>query len=84
MNDSYYCLVCIKLPCKKETSNVYIQSTCDNLTAIKSPVLDQDKVFPFTDGLGTMYEDFWLGMLIKPSYPSFGQFLLALQWNQEL
>ena len=59
------------------------KSICDNLSAIKSPVSDQDKVFQFAHGLGPRYENFRIAMLTKPPYPSFSQFLLALQGYEQ-
>ncbi|KAF2322319.1 hypothetical protein GH714_011220 [Hevea brasiliensis] len=59
------------------------KSISDNLAAIKSPVSDQDKVFQFALGLGPRYENFRIAMLTKPPYPSFSQFLLALQGHEQ-
>lgn len=41
------------------------KSICDNLAAIKKPVLDLDKVFQFADGLGGQYLTFRTAMLTK-------------------
>jgi len=60
------------------------KSICDNLAAIKEPVSDQDKVFQFAYGLGPRYETFHVAMLTKPPYPSFSQFLLALQGHEQI
>ena len=59
------------------------KSICDNLDAIKKPVSDGDKVFQFAHGLGQKYMDFWTAMLTKPPYPSFSQFVLALQGHEQ-
>ncbi|XP_012856951.1 PREDICTED: uncharacterized protein LOC105976216 [Erythranthe guttata] len=56
---------------------------CDNLSAIKKPVSDFDKVFRFANGLGPKYENFRLAMLTKPPYPTFSQFVLALQGHEQ-
>ncbi|CAJ2674541.1 unnamed protein product [Trifolium pratense] len=60
------------------------KSICDNLAAIKEPVSDQDKVFQFAYGLGSRYETFRVAMLTKPPYPSFSQFLVALQGHEQI
>ncbi|KAF7824604.1 Retrovirus-related Pol polyprotein from transposon RE1 [Senna tora] len=60
------------------------KSICDNLAAIKESVSDQDKVFQFAHGLGPRYESFRVAMLTKPPYPSFSQFLLALQGHEQI
>ncbi|KAK2656860.1 hypothetical protein Ddye_009912 [Dipteronia dyeriana] len=59
------------------------KSICNNLVAIKKPVSDQDKVFQFAHGLGLKYIDFRTAMLTKPPYPSFSQFMLALQGYEQ-
>ena len=59
------------------------KSICDNLFAIKSPISDQDKVFQFAHGLGPRYENFRIVMLTKSPYPSYSQFLLALQGYEQ-
>nr|GLL27111.1 hypothetical protein L195_g010371 [Ipomoea trifida] len=59
------------------------KSICDNLAAIKKPVDDLDKVFQFARGLGAKYENFRLAMVTKPPYPTFNQFLLALQGYEQ-
>ncbi|EOY19564.1 Uncharacterized protein TCM_044707 [Theobroma cacao] len=55
------------------------KSICDTLAAIKQPVLDHDKVFQFGRVLGPTYDNFQITMLTKPPYPSFTQFVQALQ-----
>lgn len=52
---------------------------CDSLAAINKPVDDLDKVFNFVRGLGAKYRDFRLAMLTKPPYPTFKQYLTALE-----
>nr|GMD97742.1 Retrovirus-related Pol polyprotein from transposon RE1 [Ipomoea batatas] len=59
------------------------KSICDNLAAIKKPVDDLDKVFQFARSLGAKYENFRLAMVTKPPYPTFNQFLLALQGYEQ-
>ncbi|TXG48399.1 hypothetical protein EZV62_027693 [Acer yangbiense] len=59
------------------------KSICDNLAAIKKLVSDGDKVFQFAHGLGKKYMDFRTAMLTKPPYPSFSQFVLALQGHEQ-
>lgn len=59
------------------------KSICDNLASIKKPISDRDKVFQFAHGLGPKYMDFRIAMLTKPPYPSFSQFLLALQSHEQ-
>lgn len=59
------------------------KSICDNLAAIKKPVDDLDKVFQLARGLGSKYENFRLAMVTKPPYPTFNQFVLALQGYEQ-
>ena len=59
------------------------KSICDNLAAIKKPVSDMDKVFQFAHGLGGDYMHFRTTMLTKPPYPSFNQFVMALQGHEQ-
>ncbi|XP_074575272.1 uncharacterized protein LOC141831767 [Curcuma longa] len=60
------------------------KSICDNLAAIKKSVPDLDKVFQFARGLGPKYETFRLAMVTKPPYPTFNQFVLALQGHEQI
>ncbi|RVW77775.1 Retrovirus-related Pol polyprotein from transposon RE2 [Vitis vinifera] len=48
------------------------------------PVSDLDKVFQLAQGLGTKYMDFRVAMLSKPPYPSYNQFVLALQGHEQM
>nr|CAN66838.1 hypothetical protein VITISV_032723 [Vitis vinifera] len=57
---------------------------CDALIAIRKLVSDLDKVFQLAQGLGTKYMDFWVVMLSKPPYPSYNQFVLALQGREQM
>lgn len=59
------------------------KSICNNLTTIKKPINDIDKVFQFACGLGSRYETFCIVMLTKPPYLSFSQFVLALQGHEQ-
>lgn len=59
------------------------KSICDNLTAIKKPAPDLDKVFHFSKGLGPRYENFCITMLSKALYPFFNKFVLALQGHEQ-
>ena len=57
---------------------------CDNLAAIKKPIDETKKVFQLARGLGTKYQDFRTAMLTKPPFPSFHQFVMALQAYDQL
>ena len=57
---------------------------CDALAAVRKPVSDLDKVFQLAQGLGTKYMDFRVAMLSKPPYPSYNQFVLALQGHEKI
>ncbi|RVX04589.1 Retrovirus-related Pol polyprotein from transposon RE1 [Vitis vinifera] len=57
---------------------------CDALAAVRKPVSDLDKVFQLAQGLGTKYMDFRVAMLSKPPYPSYNQFVLALQGHEQM
>ncbi|XP_075474740.1 uncharacterized protein LOC142505585 isoform X1 [Primulina tabacum] len=59
------------------------KSICDNLAAIRKPVPDLEKVFQFARGLGSQYTNFQNAWLTKPPYPSFNQFVLALQGHEQ-
>jgi len=56
---------------------------CDCLAAINKPVNDLDKVFGLARGLGYRYQDFKLAQLSKPPYPSFKQFVMALENHEQ-
>ena len=60
------------------------KSLCDNLAAIKKPVDETRKVFQLARGLGPKYQDFRTAMLTKPPYPSFQQFVTALQAHEQM
>lgn len=59
------------------------KNLCDNLAAINQPVFDIDEVFQLANGLEAKYQDFRVAMLTKPPYPSFNQFVLALQGHEQ-
>ena len=59
------------------------KSICDNLATIKKLVLNFDKVFHFSHGLGPRYENFRIVMLSKAPYPYFNEFVLALQGHEQ-
>lgn len=59
------------------------KNLCDSLAAINKPVDDLDKVFNLARGLGPKYQDFRLAMLSKPPYPTFKQFLMALENHEQ-
>lgn len=50
----------------------------DNLAAIEKPLLDVDKVFRFSKGLGNKNKKFQIAYLSKPPYPSFTRFIMLL------
>ncbi|GKV12100.1 hypothetical protein SLEP1_g23295 [Rubroshorea leprosula] len=55
------------------------KSTCDNLTAIRKPLDDLDKVFQLSRVVGSRYQSYNLAVLLKPPYPTFRQYILGLQ-----
>ncbi|KAL9422473.1 hypothetical protein AB3S75_034695 [Citrus x aurantiifolia] len=57
---------------------------CDSLATIKKPIDELDKIFQLARGLGPEYRDFKIAMLAKPLYPSFTQFVSALQGHEQL
>ena len=60
---------------------------CDALAAVRKPMNDLDKVFQLAKGLGNKYmdfRDFRVAMLSKPPYPSYNQFVLALQGHEQM
>ena len=60
------------------------KSLCDNLATMKKPIDETKKVFQLARGLGPKYKDFHTAMLTKPLYPSFHQFVMALQAHEQL
>ncbi|KAL6350339.1 hypothetical protein AAG906_004288 [Vitis piasezkii] len=62
-----------------KTKQQEFKRICDNLAAINKPISDLDKVFQFARGLGPKYQDFRVAMLTNPPYPTFSQFVMALQ-----
>ena len=52
---------------------------CDSLAAIQKPVPDEDKIVQFSHCLGKKYDVFVTTMLSKPPFPTFNQFVTALQ-----
>ena len=60
------------------------KTICDSLAAVNKPLDDVDKVFQLARGLGMEYKDFRVAMLAKPPYPSFNQFVLALQGHEQM
>ena len=56
---------------------------CDCLATINKQVTDLDKVFGLTRGLGYRYQDFKLAQFSKPPYPSFKQFVMALENHEQ-
>ncbi len=55
------------------------KSICDSLAAIQKPVFDEDKTIQISHCLGTKYDVFVTTMLSKPPFPTFNQFVTALQ-----
>jgi hypothetical protein len=55
------------------------KSICDSLAAIQKPVSDEDKTIQISHYLGTKYNVFVTTMLSKPPFPTFNQFVTALQ-----
>jgi hypothetical protein len=55
------------------------KSICDSLAAIQKPVSDEDKTVQLSHCLGKKYEVFNTTMLSKPPFPTFNQFVTALQ-----
>ncbi|KAL9463183.1 hypothetical protein AB3S75_001062 [Citrus x aurantiifolia] len=60
------------------------KTICDSLAAVNKPLDDMDKVFQLARGLRMEYKDFRVAMLAKPPYPSFNQFVLALQGHEQM
>ena len=55
------------------------KSIFDNLAAIQKLVSDEDKTIQLSHCLGTKYDVFVTTMLSKPPFPTFAQFVTALQ-----
>jgi hypothetical protein len=55
------------------------KSICDNLAAIQKPISDEDKTVQLSHCLGKKYDVFVTTMLSKPPFPTFSQFVTALQ-----
>lgn len=51
----------------------------DGLAAIQKPVAEDDKVMYMSQGLGSRYEVLVTSMISKPPFPSYAQFVTALQ-----
>uniref|UniRef100_A0A2N9I3R3 Reverse transcriptase Ty1/copia-type domain-containing protein n=1 Tax=Fagus sylvatica TaxID=28930 RepID=A0A2N9I3R3_FAGSY len=73
----------LQMPKKEGTSLgeylMQFKSICDNLAAIQKPVSDEDKTVQLSHCLGKKYEVFNTTMLSKPPFPTFNQFITALQ-----
>ena len=50
-----------------------------HLAAIQKPISDEDKIVQLSHCLGKKYEVFNTTMLSKPPFPTFNQFITALQ-----
>ncbi|KAL5755780.1 hypothetical protein ACOSP7_020190 [Xanthoceras sorbifolium] len=59
-------------------------SICDNLAAVKKPMDETGKVFQLARALGPKYKDFRVAVLAKAPYPSYNQFVLALQAHKQM
>ena len=57
---------------------------CDSLAVVRKHVNDLGRVFQLAQGLGNKYMDFRVAMLSKPPYPSYNQFVLALQEHEQM
>jgi hypothetical protein len=55
------------------------KSICDNLAAIQKPISNEDKTVQLSHCLGKKYDVFVTTMLSKPPFPTFSQFVTALQ-----
>jgi hypothetical protein len=58
---------------------ILFKSICDNLAAIEKPIYDEDKTVQLSHCLGKRYDVFVTTMLSKPPFPTFSQFVIALQ-----
>lgn len=57
---------------------------CNILVAIKKLIDELNKNFQLARGLGPEYGDFRIGMLTKPLYSSFTQYVSTLQGHEQL
>lgn len=69
---------------KKDTASLDLylrnfKSICDSLAAIQKPVSDEDKTIQLSHRLGSKYDVFVITMFSKPPFPTFNQFVTALQ-----
>uniref|UniRef100_A0A2N9FA52 Uncharacterized protein n=1 Tax=Fagus sylvatica TaxID=28930 RepID=A0A2N9FA52_FAGSY len=73
----------LQMPKKDNVSlDTYLRnfkSICDSLAAIQKSVSDEDKTIQLSHCLGTKYDVFVTTMLSKPPFPTFNQFVTALQ-----
>ena len=73
----------LQMPKKDNVSlDTYLRnfkSICDSLVAIQKSVSDEDKTIQLSHCLGTKYDVFVTTMLSKPPFPTFNQFVTALQ-----
>uniref|UniRef100_A0A2N9F269 Reverse transcriptase Ty1/copia-type domain-containing protein n=1 Tax=Fagus sylvatica TaxID=28930 RepID=A0A2N9F269_FAGSY len=73
----------LQMPKKEGTSLgeylMQFKSICDSLAVIQKPVSDEDKTVQLSHCLGKKYEVFNTTMLSKPPFPTFNQFITALQ-----
>uniref|UniRef100_A0A2N9FTN5 Integrase catalytic domain-containing protein n=1 Tax=Fagus sylvatica TaxID=28930 RepID=A0A2N9FTN5_FAGSY len=73
----------LQMPKKDSVSlDIYLRnfkSICDSLAAIQKPVSDEDKTIQLSHCLGKKYDVFVTTMLSKPPFPTFNQFVTALQ-----
>jgi len=57
----------------------YFKSICGNLVAIQKPISYEDKPVQLSHCLGKKYDVFVTTMMSKPPFPTFSQFVIALQ-----
>uniref|UniRef100_A0A2N9HKR1 Reverse transcriptase Ty1/copia-type domain-containing protein n=1 Tax=Fagus sylvatica TaxID=28930 RepID=A0A2N9HKR1_FAGSY len=73
----------LQMPKKDEVSLgdylMQFKSICDSLAAIQKLVADEDKTVQLSHCLGKKYEVFNTTMLSKPPFPTFSQYVTALQ-----
>jgi len=58
---------------------IHFKSICDNLAAIEKPISDEDKTVQLSHCIVKKYDVFVTTMLSKPPFPTFSQFIIALQ-----
>jgi len=58
---------------------ILFKSICDNHAAIDKPISDEDKAVQLSHCLGKKNDVFVTTMLSKPPFPTFSQFVIALQ-----